>query len=53
MGRHPIAKEKKRVLIGASVEKQITEELGLLVCKEIAENAVNKQYLKSKKNVKL
>ncbi len=46
MGRHPIAKEKKRELIGASVEKRIVDELGLLVCKEIAENAVIKEYYK-------
>lgn len=49
MGRHPIPKEKIRKLIGASVETQIVEELGLLKCKEIAENAVNKEYLKLKK----
>mgnify|MGYP003589727104 CR=1 FL=1 len=46
MGRHPIPKEKKRVLIGASIEQRIVDEIGLLECKEIAENAVNKEYYK-------
>ena len=49
MGRHPIPKEKKRVLIGASISSTILcsiDEIGLLVCKEIAENAVNKEYYK-------
>lgn len=50
MGRHPIAEEKRRVLIGASIEKKIVQDLGLLNCKEIAENAVKKEYLKSVKN---
>jgi hypothetical protein len=52
MGRHPLPKEKKRVLIGASIEQQIVDNLGLLNCKEIAENAVIKEYLKLKKNAK-
>ena len=46
MGRHPIPKEKKRILIGASIEQRIVDEIGLLECKEIAENAVNKEYCK-------
>lgn len=46
MGRHPIAKEKKRVLIGASIEQRMIDEIGLLECKEIAENAVIKEYYK-------
>ena len=50
MGRHPIAKEKKRVLIGASIEQRRVDEIGLLECKEIAENAVNKEYEKRLKN---
>jgi hypothetical protein len=50
MGRHPLPKEKKRVLIGASIEQQIVDNLGLLNCKEIAEKAVIKEYLKLKKN---
>jgi hypothetical protein len=50
MGRHPVSKEKKKILIGASVEKQIVDELGILICKQIAENAVNKQFLKNCKN---
>lgn len=50
MGRHPIPKEKKRVLIGASIEKRIVDELGLLECKEIAENAVNKFHDKKSKS---
>lgn len=53
MGRHPIPKEKKRILIGASIERQIVDDLGLLNCKEIAENAVNKEYSKIKKNGKI
>lgn len=50
MGRHPIPAEKKKTLIGASVEKQIVDELGLLNCKEIAEKAVNREYKKRKKS---
>lgn len=53
MGRHPIQKEKKRVLIGASVEQRIVDELGLLECKEIAEKAVNKEYVKKSKSKKI
>lgn len=49
MGRHPIPKEKKRVLIGASIEQRIVDELGLLECKEIAEKAVNKFHDKKSK----
>lgn len=50
MGRHKLPLEKKRVLIGASIEQKIVSDLGLINCKEIAENAVNKEYLKFKKN---
>lgn len=50
MGRHPIPKEKKRVLIGASIEQRIVDEIGQLQCKEIAENAVNTEYRKRLKN---
>ncbi len=53
MGRHKIAEEKKRVLFGASAEKQIVEFLGVLVCKEIAEKAVIKHYEKNNKNGKV
>lgn len=46
MGRHRLPKEKLKALIGASVEQQIIDEMGLLNCKEIAENAVIKEYRK-------
>lgn len=44
MGRHKLSPEKKRVLIGASIEKKIVDAIGLLQCKEIAEVAVNNKY---------
>jgi predicted GIY-YIG superfamily endonuclease len=46
MGRYKLPKEKKKVLIGASIEKGIVEELTLLECKRIAEEAVLKEYYK-------
>ena len=52
MGRHPISKEKKRILIGASIEQRIVDKIGLLECKEIAENAVIKFHEKQIKQSK-
>jgi len=46
MGRHPLPKEKKKVLIGASIEKKIVDEMTILECKRIAEEAVLKEYYK-------
>ncbi len=53
MGRHKLSPEKKRVLIGASIEKRIVDAIGLLQCKEIAEVAVNNKYRKTLKTVEV
>jgi len=50
MGRYGIEESEKRKSIPASVKNKVIEELGLLNCKAIAENAVNKEYEKRLKN---
>ena len=46
MGRYAIKEEDLRHPIKASVRQKVIDTLGLLECKEIAENAVNKEYEK-------
>ena len=50
MGRYSIEEQEKKKPFAASVKKKIIDSLGLLTCKEIAENAVNKEYEKRLKN---
>ena len=50
MGRYSIEEQEKKKPFAASVKKKIIDSLGLLTCKEIAENAVNKEYEKHLKN---
>lgn len=49
MGRYSIDEQEKKKPFAASVKKKVIDKLGLLVCKEIAENAVNKEYEKQLK----
>lgn len=50
MGRYSIDEKEKKKPFAASVKQKIIDSLGLLKCKDIAENAVNKEYEKYLKN---
>lgn len=46
MGRYSIEEQERRKPFAASVKQKIIDRLGLLKCKQIAEDAVNKEYEK-------
>lgn len=52
MGRYSIEEQEKKKSFGASAKQEVIDMIGKRKCKDIAENAVNKEYeklLKSKK----
>lgn len=50
MARYSIEESEKRKPFAATVKQKVIDEIGQLQCKEIAENAVNKEYEKRLKN---
>ena len=46
MGRYSIEEQEKKKSFGASAKQEVIDLVGKRKCKNIAENAVNKEYEK-------